>query len=346
MRGSRRCGFSLIELCVALSVASVLVSLLLVAVQAVRERVRQAQCASNLRQLSLSIHNFEAIHKCLPKGVETHLGDDGIAAHYSLWTRILHHMEEGSLASSFRFNLNPFHPLNSTLVGTNAPPLLRCASDPFSDSHLLSPIGLSPASWSFNYAGSVGVLGGLVDEVGVSSFSPDAVRFAGVFRQIAGVRTSEVGDGMSSTAMLSERMIGTSDNPLFRGDAIPFADFPRLPNQFFILDAASPNRLSLNCSGIPPTHPTWSRSHNRMWYSAEYSYYNHVLPPNSIVSDCSDGLFLGIGVLSARNYHGFGSNVAFADGHVSMIPNSIDLVVWRALGSRSGDEILASVLDE
>jgi prepilin-type processing-associated H-X9-DG protein len=51
-------------------------------------------------------------------------------------------------------------------------------------------------------------------------------------------------------------------------------------------------------------------------------------------------------VLSARSYHGFGSNVAFADGHVSMIPNSIDLVVWRALGSRSGDEILASVLDE
>jgi len=64
----RRIGFTLIELLVVIAIIAVLIALLLPAVQQAREAARRTQCKNNLKQIGLSIHNYESTNTCLPIG--------------------------------------------------------------------------------------------------------------------------------------------------------------------------------------------------------------------------------------------------------------------------------------
>jgi prepilin-type N-terminal cleavage/methylation domain-containing protein len=77
-----RHAFTLVELLVVITIIGILIALLLSAVQAARETARKAQCANNLKQISLGFLQHEERQKILPLGGWTRLmiGDPDVAS--------------------------------------------------------------------------------------------------------------------------------------------------------------------------------------------------------------------------------------------------------------------------
>jgi prepilin-type N-terminal cleavage/methylation domain-containing protein/prepilin-type processing-associated H-X9-DG protein len=143
LAAKRRAGFTLVELMMVVMIISVLLYMLLPAIQAARERVRRAQCASNLMQLGTAMSCYASTHSCLPPGV---VNDSGpiknlpSGYHHSWVVQILPFIGENNTYNHFDHVKSVYDAANDTVAGVKIN-ILNCPSD-----------NRSSAFWN-NYAG-------------------------------------------------------------------------------------------------------------------------------------------------------------------------------------------------
>src|SRR5215813_4440096 len=97
-------GFTLVELLVVIAIIGVLVALLLPAVQAAREASRRSQCQNNLKQIALSLHNYESTFGVFPPGDCSVNRGNGDIPQASTHAFMLPYLEGGNSYSTFDFN--------------------------------------------------------------------------------------------------------------------------------------------------------------------------------------------------------------------------------------------------
>jgi prepilin-type N-terminal cleavage/methylation domain-containing protein len=112
MKSRRRTAFTLVELLVVIAIIGILIALLLPAVQAAREAARRAQCANNLKQTGLALHNYHDTYKVFPPALLNSGRYTGAATYYpegvlntTGWAMLLPFFEQKPLWDLYDFRV-------------------------------------------------------------------------------------------------------------------------------------------------------------------------------------------------------------------------------------------------
>jgi prepilin-type processing-associated H-X9-DG protein len=160
----------------------------------------------------------------------------------------------------------------------------------------------------------------------------------GMFMGGRPVKIAEITDGTSTTAMMSESLLGDGDENVT--GAIP-GDVQRV----YAYTGFGTPLSDAACAAATQ----WNVANRRgfMWASGEMrcASYNHYYTPNAPIYDCVTNnltTYTSEAWRAARSLHPGGVNMLLGDGSVHFVSNTISLTTWRALATRAGTEIVSN----
>jgi prepilin-type N-terminal cleavage/methylation domain-containing protein/prepilin-type processing-associated H-X9-DG protein len=305
-------GFTLIELLVVIAIIAVLIGLLLPAVQKIREAAARLQCANNLKQLGLAMHNYHDAHSTLPPGMRAtnDLAPPGIMP----WPPFLFpFIEQGNIP--YDLNVTYFHPNNESLVRSHGTTnnrtvikLLLCPSAPDVSARQAANVN-APSDyqtwWAFPSPNPF---------LTSPTASPYFTMGLPADPTTPGVMVINGGrDGAAKGRKLTE-----------------------------ITDGTSNSLLLVECAGRPPVYR--KRSLTTTTVGAAWSAHRSMLAFQGVdpVSFAKPGP-CAINCTNQSDvyaFHSGGANAVFADGSVRFLGEAMPLYVLAALYTRSFGEII------
>ncbi len=349
----RRRAFTLIELLVVIAVIGILMALLLPAINAVRGAAHRAQCQSNMKQLGLAFIAYAQTNGVLPPGqiVRPDRLNPGkvLLNGWSPQARILPYMEGQNRMDMFNLEL-PYDNAANTTAGAVVMTVFLCPSDFNSERHRVGN-GYQNINYGVN-RGDWYVFGG---------FSPTDNAWAPNYKRILdsnapfGVNSSvgfeDMYDGVSKTILVAEVKTYV---PYFRkcSDLIFSPIDLNKPAPLPSVDSSTITQYR-GCTGGEFKDASHTEFHDG---GVHQTGFTTAFPPNTKTGGAngstvySDMDVVGIrereggptfAAVTARSHHSGGVNVCFADGSVHFIGDGIDGMVWRALGSIAGNELVS-----
>lgn len=333
-------GVTLVELLAVFAIIGVLVALLLPAVQAVRESARRTHCANNLKQISLAALAYESTNGTYPPGSRSY--NSLYTSTPDAWPKVIINSPPGGnfwyddfswqgfvlpyveqMAVFQQYDWSKLHSDMANNVARRAKmPIFACPSD----------IGLQENEWNngnfarvrSNYVGNWGNTnyGGGTKLDGTAS-----VAYGGApFTLGGGRRAGHIRDGQSTTLFFSETIVvQTFNGGLFWFELGPLSDASNAVGGSHFTTFRLPNHLG--CDDVARRYPQPANRNRR--------------PGNGGIPDGGCGEVGGAGnfyfhehsSFAARSKHPGGVTGTMCDGSVSFFSDSINLPVWRALGT-------------
>lgn len=321
---SRPCGFTLVELLVVIAIMGVLVALLLPAIQAAREAARRTQCLNNLRQFGVAFHNYETAHKRFPPGDISTGNSSGLSVH----ARLLPYFEQANLRSLVNvnapyFDTDPAKDLNAAARNTTVAMFL-CPSD--IGSELSASLG-GPNNYHVNQG--TGILWSVWPAAAPNENQPAP---NGVMFRNSRTTPKDVTDGLSNTAAFAERCLGDGSNGVstLKTDTFAPGTHPETVDEA-LRDCLAVDVTDLSKQGFSDVGAPWIRAYHST------TMYFHGDVPNGRSCMYPPGRIM----TTAASYHNDGVNLLMCDASARLVSSSVSLAVWRALGTRDGDEAIS-----
>ena len=329
--------FTLIELLVVIAIIGILIGMLLPAVQMVREAARRTSCLNNVRQTVLASQGYEAAFQKFPPSFEIEHGTilSGNNGSWSIHGRLLPFVEQANAYKLVNLNV-AWDAQTATGVPTLRVPLFQCPSEVNDTVRIKNgqPF-VYPQNYGFNFGSWL-----VYDPV-------NGNRGDGPFYVNSETRFGSIRDGASNTLCVAEVKAFTS---YIRNTSDPGAVPPTDPNAF----NGTSGQLKLGTGLHQNTgHTEWCDGR------VHHSGFTTVFTPNTSVPYDHDGLTYDIdfnsvqegkkndqatyAAITSRSYHAGGMvNVGMLDGSTRSVSDSIDLSVWRAIGTIDGGEVVSS----